>query len=170
MAEPLSLAVLSGAALTEGIHFLYDQAGAALEHRRDRRKTPNVVTQPPALGAPDEARVRALEEQIRALRNDLHDELDRGDIAVPVNMNVLLRADALRAVLESAYRTRLVFTGENRAETDVFSDVEVDDVRGYVAAIRSDIDVERKLNARMRIRRVAPGAEAIGVDLRRGKS
>src|SRR3954454_22228507 len=140
MADPISLAVLSGAALTEGIRFLYDQAAAALERRRDRRETPEIVAEPRALGAPDEARVRALEDQIRALRDDLG-----GRDAATAGNELLWRADALRAVLESVYGTRLVFAGEDRPAPEVFSNVEVEEVRGYVAAIRGDTDTKGRL-------------------------
>lgn len=166
MADPVSLAVLSGAVLTQGIKFLYDQASDVLARRRDRKqKTPEIVAEPRVLGEPSETRLTALEEQLRVL----HDDLEGRDFAA-ADDDLLWRADALRAVLEAVYRTRLVFTGETRPATEAFSDIDVDDVRGYVAAIRGDSTTKGRLEARMRVRRVAQGGEAIGIDLRNGGS
>jgi hypothetical protein len=167
MSDPVSLAALSGTALTEGIRFLYDQAGSVLERRRDRRDrrdrkdTPEIVAEPRVLLAPDEQRANELEDEIRALREDL--SADGGELGTE---DLLWRADALRILLESVYRTRLVFVGENRPDAEVYSDVEVNVLRGYAAAIRADAGTGSRLRARLRVQSVEAGGEAVGVDLR----
>lgn len=169
--EPISLAVLSGAALTEGIRFLYDQAGTLLERRRDRQQTPDVVAEPDILGEPDEVRAQALEDHIRALRSDLAPLADPAyEDSEEADGDLLWRADALRAVLECVYGTRVVFSDENRPATEVFSQVRVEEVRGYAAAVRGDAGTKGRLRARMHVRQVEAGGEVIGVDLRHGDS
>lgn len=170
MSDAVSLASLGAAALTEGIKFLYAQAGELLKRRRDRTSadtsdaTPEIVAEPALLPAADLELLGRFESELRALRTDLS-EYDSGvDLVDPSDEALLLRVDALRRVLESIYGTRLVLRGEPPAPAAIVARVDADDVAGYVAAVRADEPVG-DLRAYARVRQVRPGGEVVGVDL-----
>ncbi|MBD2365285.1 hypothetical protein H6G36_29730 [Anabaena minutissima FACHB-250] len=128
MTEPFSLSVLGTVALTEGIKFLYNQAGEILKRWWDKKKDidkqpvnqpndtePVQVHLPPSIfeGQLSEPKihfnqVQQLEEQMSALRSDLLDYSD----GKPVDLsdeNLLQRVDALRQLIEAVYQQRLTF-------------------------------------------------------------
>lgn len=172
MSDAVSLASLGAAALTEGIKFLYAQAGELLKRRRDRtpsdtagaQSTPEIVAQPALLPAADLELLVRFESELRALRTDLS-EYDSGvDVVDPSDEALLLRVDALRRVLESIYGTRLVLRGEPPEPAAIVARVDADDVAGYVAAVRANGPVG-DIHAYTRVRQVRAGGQVVGVDL-----
>ncbi|RDI53944.1 hypothetical protein [Nocardia mexicana] len=168
--DALSLAALGSVALTEGIKFLYDQAGELLKWRRERTEsaggedTPPVVAQPEQLPAPDSAQVERFETEMRGLRTDLHEYVSGVDPIDPSDEHLLRLADALRRVLESVYGIPVSFTGESSAAPVVRGSIDADQVAGYVAAVRAD-RAEGSIEGHTRVHEVTAGGEAIGVDL-----
>lgn len=173
MSDLLPLAALSAAALTEGVRFLYDQAGELLRARRERRAeqsavdTPAVVAEPAVLPAADPAVVDRFSEELRALRADLHEFASGIDEIDPSNEALVRRVDALRGVLEAVYGVPVTFDGEARPAGPplVHGRIDVDAVAGYVAAVRAD-RASGWIRGDIRAGRVEAGGEAIGVDLR----
>ncbi|MFF3227143.1 hypothetical protein ACFYV7_30400 [Nocardia suismassiliense] len=175
MEEILSLATLSTVALAESIKFLYDQAGELLLRRRRTRadsdtdpatdvETPPVVAEPEQLPAPDMSQVERFEPELRALRNDLHEYVSGVDPVAPSDERLLQLVDALRRVLETVHGTPVVFAGEGRESVQVRGSIEADQVAGYVAAVRAE-RATGTIEGHARVREVATGGEAIGVDL-----
>ncbi|KQW03322.1 polymer-forming cytoskeletal protein [Streptomyces sp. Root369] len=173
MSDLLSLAALSATALTEGVRFLYDQAGELLRARREHRAerspvdTPPVVAEPAVLPEPDAASVERFSEELRALRADLHEFASGVDETDPSNPSLIRRVDALRTVLEAVYGTSLTFDGESRRDGPlrIHGRVDVDAVAGYVAAVRTDSPTGW-IRGDLRAGSVEAGGEAIGIDLR----
>ncbi|MFJ8016731.1 hypothetical protein [Streptomyces sp. NPDC096339] len=173
MSDLLPLAALSAAALTEGVRFLYTQAGELLKAHRERRveqpavDTPAIVTEPAVLPVAEPAVVERFSEDLRALRADLHEFVSGVDEIDPSDEALVRRVDALRGILEAVYGVSVTFHGEARPACPqlVHGRVDVDAVAGYVAAVRAD-RASGWIQGDVRAGRVEAGGEAIGVDLR----
>ncbi len=128
--DPLSLTVLGGVALTEGIKFLYGQTTELLKRRRDQAQvadsgtppspTDLVAHQPEVLDRKlqrsevDFTVVASHERELRDLRSWLTDYVDGLADVDPNDRQLLERVSALRALLELAYGQHLTFRGEDR--------------------------------------------------------
>ena len=156
----ISLASVGSAAITEGIKFLYGQAGDLLKRWRERKDekqgkkelghepdTAAVDTSlPPAIfaGQLESPRVHfdalnASVKQLSELRQDLTPYIDGIQEFDARNADLLARVDLLRNLLESVYRQRITFKGESRPPSGVAITVTVDagKVFGDAAALRS---------------------------------
>ena len=169
--DPL-LAGVATVALTEGVKFLYQQAGEILTAWRSRRRDsaappPRVLEPPSAVSVgnaqpvsdpPDAEAVDALQEL-----KDLVEPIKDG--VVPVDDAAARQAIAeLRALVEAALRAPVTFEGEAPRPARV-SDVTVvtRDVAGRVTGVRARLaDVKR---VRVEGGDVKPGGEVTGVDL-----
>lgn len=166
----LSLATLDVAALTEGIKFLYGQAGELLKRRRERAdqrtkaKTPACVAEPATLPVADLALVDRFEADLRALRAQLHEYASGLDPVDPADEQLVRTVDALRRVIATVHGTPVVFADEPRDVVLVRGSVDADEVAGYVAAVRADRPVGT-IEGTARVGRVERGGEAIGIDL-----
>lgn len=185
MLDPLTLSAIGALAITEGIKFLYGQAGEILKRWREHKdaakdastqlnKTePLDVKLPPIfegqLSAPHIhfGAVEWVEEQLRELRKDLSDYADGIELVDVTNENVLQRVDALRQLLEAVYQQHITFKGEQRPPSGpvVEGRIDVEEVAGYVAAVRARQIVSGTVSAEAKARRVEPGAQFIGVDI-----
>ncbi|MFD0200395.1 MULTISPECIES: hypothetical protein [Saccharothrix] len=176
MADPLTLAVVGAVALTEGVQFLYAQAGEALEARRESRKSeveldpPDVFEKAPCRARVDLAAVGRLERDLRELRSafaEVHagvDEIDAGDL------DTLERVEALRRALETVYHAPFTFRGEPAraaAVATAHGEVDVDEVLGHVAGLRARKVLGGSVTGSLRAGRVAGGARAVGVEVDR---
>jgi hypothetical protein len=156
-------------ALTEGIKFLYGQAGELLKRRRERgdqltkAETPACVAEPAMLPVPDLALVDRFEADLRALRARLHEYASGLDPVDPADEQLLRTVDALRRVIATVHGTPVVFTDEPRDVVLVRGSVDADEVAGYVAAVRAKRLVGT-IEGTVRVGRVEPGGEAVGVD------
>ena len=183
MVDPgtLALASVANLALTEGVKFLYAQAGELLKWWRQRRdaahddaakEQPVRVEPPPAIqGKAFEARpsvvaVERLEKDLRALRADLLEYVDGTEVADVSDPAYLARVDALRRALEVIYQHRLTFVGEVRppSEPSIDVDMAAESVAGYITAVRSHQMAGGSIDARMRVGRVEPGGSVVGVE------
>jgi hypothetical protein len=125
--EPISLGAIGAYALTEGIKFLYTQAGELLRHWRERRDGAQQERTGPQLRPPAEIIEGNLEsvppdlERVDRLESDLREQwrsvagYAAGVEAVdPADMALLDQVDALRQSLEVVYGQRITFKGEAR--------------------------------------------------------
>ncbi|MFD3504436.1 hypothetical protein [Streptomyces sp. NPDC058678] len=172
MPDPITLVAIGAAALSEGVKFLYGQAGEVLKQRRERKakavELPADLFETPS-GALQLDLVRAgeLEAELRELRRALSeygqgvDEIDLQDAPT------IEQVDALRRTLEAVYGQPIVFMGESRQKSaiDVTSEASVKEVRGYVAAIRARAIRSGSLEASVRADSVEQGGQAIGLDV-----
>lgn len=184
MLDPLTLSAIGAVAITEGIKFLYGQAGEILKRWRERKETakaasiqlnntePIDVKLPPIfeghLSAPliHFDAVERVEEQLRELRKDLSDYADGIEPVDVTDENMLRRIDALRQLLETVYQQRISFKGEQRPPSGPLVEgcIDVEEVAGYAAAIRARQIVSGTVKADAKAKRVEPGALIIGVD------
>ncbi|GHJ39223.1 hypothetical protein [Streptomyces sp. TS71-3] len=167
----LPLITLGVTALTEGIRFLYGQAGELLRLRRERSgeagaetATPPCIAEPEALPGADPALVGRFEDDLRALRARLHEYASGIDPVDPADERLLRTVDALRGVIAAVHGTPVVFAGESRDAVLVRGSVDADTVAGYVAAVRAD-RAAGTIEGTTRVGRVERGGEAVGVDL-----
>jgi hypothetical protein len=127
--DPVSISVLGGVALSEGIKFLYGQVSELLRRRRDRleqaasRPLTVPAEQPAALDGPmvpgpvDLSVVDSHEDQVLALASGLSNYAN-GLVAVdPADPRLVEQVTALRGLLELAYGQHLTFRGEQRPAT-----------------------------------------------------
>ena len=184
MAEPITLSALGAVALTEGIKFLYSQAGEILKRWRERQDTakeasaqPNQtesvqVNLPPIfegqLSAPKIHfdLVQRSEKELRALRKDLTDYAEGIETVDEKDENLLQTIDALRRLLETVYQQRLTFKGEQRSPSGpvVEGRIDVEEVLGYAAAVRAAKVKSGELKVDAKVKRVEPGGEFTGID------
>ncbi|MBD0266246.1 MAG: hypothetical protein ICV78_27075 [Tolypothrix sp. Co-bin9] len=180
MIDPLSL--LGTTALTEGIKFLYNQAGEILKRWREKKDIatqtnqtePVQVKLPPSVfeGQLSEPKihlnlVQQLEEQMRTLRKDLSDYADGVETVDVSDENLLQKIDALRQLIEAIYQQRLTFKGEQRPSSGpvVEGKIDVKQVAAYAAAVRAKSVTSGKVTGDAKAERVESGGQFIGVDV-----
>ena len=130
--DNLSLGSVESSALTQGIAFLYAQAGEVLRRRRVARdraadldslslaampalELPGTVFEPSEREAPALApeAVDRLADSLRQARREVNGYL-ASELPVDEDAAGLAAADRLRCLLEEVYGTRLTFRGEQR--------------------------------------------------------
>jgi hypothetical protein len=150
MIEPISLTAVGVLALTEGIKFLYGQAGELLKHWRERKaggdqEEPEL--RPPAdllegsvdPARPNVERLERLEGELRERRRSIGDYADGVEAVDPHNVELLQQVDELRRLIEVIYGQRITFKGEVREPSGPMIENEV---RALEAKIRrSDVGV-----------------------------
>jgi hypothetical protein len=183
--DPLTLSALGAVALTEGIKFLYGQAGEILKRRRERKKAaeegraegdepirienPGILAgrvEPPII---DFEAADRLEKDLTVLSGRLANYAS-GLEEVDASDEELLRAtDALRQTLEAIYQQRITFRGEDRPSSGplVEGRVDIDEVAGYVAGVRAEVIESGRTTGIVDANRVERGGEAIGLDVKR---
>jgi hypothetical protein len=151
--DPLSLAALTAVALTQGIGFLYSQAGELLRRRRERRAQAAAAASAPATEPRHAVAGRealdgqlttqpvnedALErhaDQLAALRGLLQPYVE-GDRQVDVNNRQLLeQVEAARTLLEQIYQQHITFKGEQRPGTGTVLETQTGDVTQYASQV-----------------------------------
>ncbi|MFF8711799.1 hypothetical protein ACF07T_10190 [Streptomyces sp. NPDC015184] len=183
--EPITLAVLSSVVLTEGVRFLYEQAGELLQRRRDRDGADDAegvgagdpvtldVTGPGLFPATVEP-VRADTEVVQRFRADLTafwqvlapyangiTDID------PEDRTLLETADAVRNILEAVYGRRLTFAGETRTERElaVSGRVRAEEIAGDVAGVRARGVNSGRVEGSVVAGTVARGGTVSGVEI-----
>jgi hypothetical protein len=141
MIEPFSIGALGAIALTDGIKFLYAQAGEILKRRRERQATADPAPAAELLEgelAPlqlDPAAADELTEELRRLRRQLADIADGIEPARATDVAATL---ALREAIESIVGQRITFRGERREPTGtptITGTVRATDLRGRVSGV-----------------------------------
>lgn len=185
MLEPITLSALGATALIEGIKFLYGQAGEVLKRWRERKDAASKEAVPLAQTETIEIKlpsifegqlsipqihfeaVKRVDEQLRELRKDLSDYAEGTETVNTTDESLLRRVDALRQLLEAVYQQRLTFKGEQRPPSGpvVKGEIDVEEVAGYAAAVRAGMITNGEVSGHLKVKRVGPGGQAIGVDV-----
>jgi hypothetical protein len=151
MVEPFSLTAVGVLALTEGVKFLYAQAGELLKYRRDRKQAPELRPPAGALAGsvepvpPDDERLERLETEVREGRKALSDYVDGVDPIDPADPELGRRVDDLRRALEAIYGQRITFKGETREPSGPLVENEVRAAEAEI--LRSRVGVVRNAPA-----------------------
>jgi hypothetical protein len=171
MVDPLSLAGLAGVALTEGIKFLYTQAGEALKRWWARDEQPIAVEQPGVVEGRLEPLVidvdaaPRLEGDIQQLWSALAPYAQGMRPVDPSNAELVEVTDGLRRALEVLFGQRITFVGEDRepSGTVVRGTAESETVYGTLAGvIAANIRGGALVEGRSTSKEVAPGAVQAG--------
>jgi hypothetical protein len=146
MIEPISLGAVGVFALTEGIKFLYTEAGELLKHRREskdsaRQESSEPELRPPAdiiegtvePTRPNAERLERLADELRERRRSLTDYADDVEAVDPSDVALLKEVDELRRLIEVIYGQRITFKGEHREPSGPLVENEV---RAMEAKIR----------------------------------
>lgn len=180
MTDPFSAAALGGVALTEGIKFLYKQAGEVLARWRQRRDKGDTNVQDATLSPPDgllngtvepvgprDEYAERLEEGLREARKSLADYADGIEVPQPGDHLVTEQADALRRLLESVYGQRITFKGEQRPPSGplVTGDIDVERVVGDAAAVRAKTISSGEITGSAKAKVVEAGGKLSGVEI-----
>lgn len=180
--EPLTLTGIAATTLVEGIKFLYGQAGELLKDRRQRKAAREpagpVTASLVPLEAPflegrleplvaDFSALEELVDQIQSLRRDLGDYAEGIEPVDTSNEDLLRLTDALRRSLEAVFGQQITFRGEHRPASSplVEGRVDVEQVAGYVAAVRARVVTSGAVRGTAKTARVEPEGELIGVDV-----
>jgi hypothetical protein len=173
--EPITLAAVGITVLTQGITFLYAQAGEVIKRWRDKRDQPVPVPENAPLNGElkpatiNPSAMATLEDQIIALRAALAPYADAIAPAPvdPTNQDLLAVADALRRALEAVIGQRIRFQGEPGQPSGplVEGKVNIDDVLGYVAGVRARSISGGVVRGLIIAKTLGPGATAVGVDI-----
>jgi hypothetical protein len=181
MVDPLTLTAVGAVALTEGIKFLYGQAGEALKRWRERKAAGKTAgAEPVDVALPSDAfagqlerpqlhfeTVGRLEQELRDLRATVADYAQGIDKVDPKNDELLQTVDALRQTMEAVYEQRITFAGEPRPPSgpSVVGEANVDEVLGYVAGLRARRIIGGSATGRVTVKRVGRGGQAVGLDV-----
>ncbi len=146
MIEPISLTAVGLFALTEGVKFLYTEAGELLKHRRERKEGARKEGAGPELrppadlieGAvdpvrPNDERLERLADELNKRRKSLTDYADDVEAVDPSDVALLKEVDELRRLIEVIYGQRITFKGEQREPSGPLVENEV---RAMEAKIR----------------------------------
>lgn len=184
MPDPLTLAAIGTVALTEGIKFLYGQAGEILKRWRERKDAvkdpssqlnkiePTDIKLPAVfegqLSTPQihfDA-VEQVEEPLRGLWKDLSEYAQGIEVVDAQDQSLLQKIDALRQMLEAVYQQRITFKGEQRPSSGpvVEGYIDVQRVEGYVAAIRAGRIGSGNVRGVAEARNVEQGGQLFGID------
>jgi hypothetical protein len=146
MIEPISLTAVGVFALTEGIKFLYTEAGELLKHRRESKEGAGQEVSEPELRPPadiiegtveptrpNDERLERLADELQKRRKSLTDYTDGVEAVDPSNVALLKDVDELRRLIEVIYGQRITFKGEQREPSGPLVENEV---RAIEAKIR----------------------------------
>jgi hypothetical protein len=180
MVDATSWGSLGNTALTQGVSFLYGQAADLLRRWRDRKSSDDALIVTPADGVDQSVlagRLRQcpvdpdavartfddllwLTEQLGSYANGIR-EIDSTDKALTST------TEAIRGLLELAYRQRITFCGEEREVTGSAVDVSITAQRvsgeltlARIGSIRGAVHIDIKGD----IGSVDYGAQVVGID------
>lgn len=182
MADPVTLGVLGAVALTEGIKFLYTQAGSILDRRAERRKAQQEATAEPlviesgglleqdaASVVENAQKVDELAVEISSLKQALGAFADDVEVPDARDAETMAKVYALRAALEAVTGKELTFKGEQREGKGVaklHGEVNADTIRGIASGIDTD-RVEGEMRGKVNVRVVEEKANVAGVRVRK---
>jgi hypothetical protein len=183
MVDPLSATAIGAVVLTEGIKFLYNQAGELLKRYRERKENAaaaaasgeepllqvprNILEGSVSPAPPDYAVVEKLEQSLLETRRPLADYAQ--GLATPRPEDRLLadQVDALRQLLEAVYGQRITFKGESRPPSGplVRARGDIERVQGYAAVVHAKSMKSGEVDAAGRAQTVERGGTFTVVDI-----
>jgi hypothetical protein len=178
MPEPLTLATVAGAIVTEGIKFLYGQAAEAIKRWRDEKDKPSksdtvpVHISPPAIfeGAFEPLtihvdKLEALEDHLLNLRRAVSNYADGVEVVDMGDHELLETVDALRRAMEAVYQQRLTFKGERRQPSGpvVEGTIDANSIAGIAAAVEARLIASGKVTGTVKAGKVETGGSVYGV-------
>jgi hypothetical protein len=187
MSEPVSIGViLTTAALTEGVKFLYGQATELLKRWRERRDAASKeavssvpATEPVAVVLPQTvfsgqlsatqihfAALDRLAQPMRDLRKTLGEYVDGIETVSPSDEHLITIMDALRQILEGVYQARLTFKGEQHPPSGPLVEglVDVNEVFGIVSGVVANvIGAGVRVRGEVKAQTVKSGGDVAGV-------
>ncbi|MFD5848228.1 hypothetical protein [Streptomyces chartreusis] len=185
MVEPLSIGVLTGVALTDGIKFLYGQADAILRRRAEARqaaacggeteaepvpvRTPDVIEGRlhPVRIDPDAA--EELADVLKDLRRRLEDYAQEYETPRDGDLDVLRAMRELRDAIEAVIGQRITFRGEKRDSSGtpvVTGRLTAQEIRGRATAVGVEDMRAGEVDADLKADTVAEGGEAIAAHIK----
>jgi hypothetical protein len=185
MPDPITLAALGTIAVTEGVKFLYNQAGELLKYWREKKKVAaapaaNPQPKPPEVKLPEvfegqlvspkvhDDVLDRVQQNISDIRKELSEYADGVQEIEPKNEALLTQVDALRQLLEAVYQQRITFKGEkNRGPSGPVAEgtIDVNEVEGYAAAVRARHFTSGQLKGTASADKVKSGGTLVGVEL-----
>jgi len=182
MTEPITLALVGSAVLTEGIKFLYGQAGDLLRFWREQKKnkapapeatqTSSIVPHPCIF----EGSLNPLSADLNTLKPwvDLMQvswshlaPYAEGIKEIDSTNSALLKAtDELRSQLEAVYGQRITFKGEPRERSGVpviVGNVEAREIAGHASGVSAGSIASGSVVGGVKAETIAAGATAEGV-------
>jgi hypothetical protein len=180
VADPFSPADFGSLVLTEGIKFLYQQAGAVLKRWRERREGGTAPAERAALRPPDglldgtvapaeprDDQAAYLEQELRETRRLLADYAEGIEVPQQGDRLAAEQADALRRLLEAAYGQRITFRGEQRPPSGpmVIGEIDVKQVAGDAAAVRVKLMGAGEVRASAKAERVEEGGRLSAIEI-----
>ncbi len=178
----LSAAGIGAVALTEGIKFLYGQAGEILKRWRKRQgkavQEPNqpetinltlpksVFEREPTNATIHFEMVKQSEKQLRQLRRGLTDYVDEIDEVNENDADLLEIVDALRCLLEGIYGQHITFKGENRPASGapvVVGRIDVEEIADKAIGVDADAINMGDVTGEVKAKRIEKGGSATGV-------
>jgi hypothetical protein len=179
MVDPLTLG--AGVALTEGIKFLYNQAGAILTRRAERKQaekagapapenpiaveTPEVVEGRLAPVTVDPKAADEHADQLKALRNVLEDYAQGWSDPSEAGDEVLRQTAALRDAIEDVIGQRITFRGERREPSGtpvVTGRLKAEQIRGRAAGVDVGEMETGKVEGTVEAGEIGEGADVAG--------
>lgn len=182
MGEPISLALVGGVVLTEGVKFLFDQASSLIRAARDRRAAAKeaqaaaetvVVVPVPDTGVLDGPVAPTVDGPLLDQENRRLITLAgalapyaNGDADIDTGDSELLTAVAdVRTLLEALYGQRLTLRGENREPSGTRVDVRqvLGTVRGTAVGVEADSVQDAAVHVDQSATSVEAGGSVTGV-------
>jgi hypothetical protein len=174
----ISLASVGSTVITEGVKFLYSQAGEILkrwrEHPADQLQSAEplgLAHLPPAFDGQlidpkiNFEAVAAREQSLRAAYRDLS-EFGTGLLVVdPTNTEILNKIETLRSCLELILGQHLTFSGENRLRsgTALVGTVNAETIEGEASGVEGTGQVDQAVTGAVNVRTVKSGGKVSGV-------
>ena len=181
----LSAAAVGAAALTEGIKFLYSQAGEILKRwrmRRDRDKQYDAekanASEAVEVDLPEIfegqlkdpeihfGHVKELKDQLRELRKELSDYAEEIEAVNETDPNLLKKVNALRNLLEIIFQQSITFRGEKRRLSGspvLLGIVEAIEIAGDAIGVDVETVTTGEIRGEIQADRIERSGKAIGV-------
>lgn len=184
----LSAAAIGAVALTEGIKFLYAQAGEILKRWRERRdkvsqkataqtdKTETIEVVLPAVfeGKLDNPTihfdvVQESEKNLRTLYKELSEYANEIEEVDETDSALLEKVDALRNLLEAIYQQRITLKGENRPQSGspvVIGRVKAKEIVGEATGVKAETVTRGEIEGEVFADRIEQGGKATGTEVK----
>jgi len=184
MVDPLTATGVGALVLTEGIKFVYTQAGELIKWWRERKASregasekadaggpvlappKDLLAGAPEAVAPDDSRLDELGPRLNDVRRSLTDYVEGIVPVEPGDVEPWNHFDEVRRIVEVVYGQRITLKGEEREASGplVVGEVDVKDLLGRAAGISADEIAGGEVRGTGRADVVREGAHLAGVE------